>query len=125
MPGCGIGALPAFGGRSGDLAFSSALPEKNFKRFLNYEWFTLSPAQVVYSRHNIAWDVKRMRRLFWHEMEQVDPESYLSHGNRLMFVTRNSGLFSSVLRGLSHFRYTMKPSFSFETQAVERYTLIQ
>src|SRR5260221_6460073 len=81
--------------------FSSAAPEKTFKRFLNYEWFTLGPAQVVYFRHNIAWDVKRMRRLFWQEMEQVNPESYLARGNRLMFVTRNSEYFSSVLRGLS------------------------
>ncbi len=81
--------------------FSSALEEKTLKRFLNYEWFTLGPAQVLYSRHNLAWDVKRMRRLFWQEMEQAYPESYLAHGNRLMFVTRNSRYFSSVLRGLS------------------------
>src|SRR5882672_3491339 len=44
--------------------FPSPAPEKTLKRFLNYEWFTLGPAQVVYFRHNITWDVKRMRRLF-------------------------------------------------------------
>jgi hypothetical protein len=81
--------------------FSSALPDKNFKSFLGYEWFTLGPAQVVYFRHNIAWDLKRMRRLFWQEMEHTYPESYLSRGNRLLFVTRNSRHFSAVLRGLS------------------------
>jgi len=81
--------------------FSSAPLDRSFKRFLNYEWFTLGPAQVVYSRHNTTWDLKRMRRLFWQEMEQVYPESYLARGHRLMFATRNSGYFSSVLRGLS------------------------
>ncbi len=81
--------------------FSSVLAEKNFKRFLKYEWFTLGPAQVVYSRHNLSWDVKRMRRLFWREMQELYPESYLARGKRLMFVTRNSRHFSAVLRGLS------------------------
>jgi hypothetical protein len=90
--------------------FSSAAPEKAFKRFLNYEWFTLGPAQVVYFRHNITWDVKRMRRLFWQEMEQMYPESYLARGNRLMIVTRNSAYFGSVLRGLSSLAKTRAKS---------------
>jgi hypothetical protein len=42
-----------------------------------------------------------MRRLFWQEMEQAYPESYLSRGSQLIFVTRNPAYFSAVLRGLS------------------------
>jgi len=58
IPGCRIGALPAVVRDPEALPanvfdewyiFSSAAPEKTLKRFLNYEWFTLGPAQVVIS----------------------------------------------------------------------------
>ncbi len=48
-----------------------------------------------------AFDLKRIQRLFWQEIEQANPESYLARGNRLKFVTQNSANFNLVLRGLS------------------------
>ncbi|HZD93904.1 MAG TPA: hypothetical protein VE133_06595, partial [Candidatus Sulfotelmatobacter sp.] len=81
--------------------FSSEAPERDYKVFGKYDWFTLGPAQGMYSRSGIAFDLKRMQRWFWQEVERVGPESYLSCGNRLKFVTREPAYFNQVLRGLS------------------------
>ena len=76
-------------------------PQKDYKTFVKYDWFTLGPAQTLYTRNGNAFDLKRMQRWFWQEMDQARPESYLGHSNRLKFVTRNADQFSTVLRGLS------------------------
>jgi hypothetical protein len=81
--------------------FSSEAPQRDYKVFARYEWFTLGPAQSLYSRSGTAFDLKRMRRWFWQELELVRPESYLSCGTRLKFVTRDPAHFNQVLRGLS------------------------
>jgi len=81
--------------------FSSDAPERDYKIFVNYDWFTLGPAQPLYSRRGTAFDLKRMQRWFWQEIERVSPESYLACGNRLKFITRQPEQFNHVLRGLS------------------------
>jgi hypothetical protein len=81
--------------------FSSAAPEIDFKVFVKFDWFALGPAQALYTRNGNAFDLKRIQRLFWQEIEQANPESYLARGNRLKFVTQNSANFNLVLRGLS------------------------
>jgi hypothetical protein len=75
-------------------------PEKDYKVFVKHDWLTLGPAQALYSRNGNAFDLKRMQRWFWQEMEQLQPESYLGRGSRLKFVTRNADHFNLVLRGL-------------------------
>lgn len=81
--------------------FDSSAPLIDMKVFAKYEWFTLGPAQAIYSRSGNAFDLKRMQRWFWQEIEQIRPESYLSRSNKLKFVTRNPEYFNQVLRGLS------------------------
>ena len=81
--------------------FASESPLTDYKAFVKYEWLTLGPAQVLYSRSGSAFDLKRMQRLFWQEIEHVGPETYLSRGQRLKFVTREPELFHRVLRGLT------------------------
>jgi hypothetical protein len=76
-------------------------PERDYKVFVKHDWFTLGPAQALYSRSGNAFDLKRMQRWFWQELEQVNPESYLGRGTRLKFVSRNPEYFNTVLRGLS------------------------
>jgi hypothetical protein len=78
--------------------FSAESPERDYRVFVKYDWFTLGPAQALYGN---AFDLKRMQRWFWQEIEQVRPESYLGRGNRLKFVTSNPDHFNMVLRGLS------------------------
>lgn len=80
--------------------FPEGAPERDYKVFVKHDWFTLGPAQAVYTRNGNAFDLKRMQRWFWQEMEQVRPESYLGRGSRLKFVTRNPDHFNLVLRGL-------------------------
>jgi hypothetical protein len=55
----------------------------------------------VYSRTGNAFDLKRMQRWFWQELEESNPESYLGRGTRLKFVSRNPEHFNTVLRGLT------------------------
>jgi hypothetical protein len=81
--------------------FSADSPQIDFKVFVKYDWFTLGPAQALYTRSGSAFDLKRMQRLFWQELEAMQPETYLARGNRLKFVTREPELFHRVLRGLS------------------------
>jgi hypothetical protein len=81
--------------------FSAESPQIDFKVFVKYDWFTLGPAQALYTRSGSAFDLKRMQRLFWQELEAVQPETYLARGSRLKFVTRQPELFHRVLRGLS------------------------
>lgn len=78
--------------------FSAESPERDYRVFVKHDWFTLGPAQALYGN---AFDLKRMQRWFWQEIEQVRPESYLGRGSRLKFVTRNPEHFNQVLRGLS------------------------
>jgi hypothetical protein len=80
--------------------FSGEAPERDYKIFVKHDWFTLGPAQTLYTRNGNAFDLKRMQRWFWQEIEQLGPESYLARGNRLKFVTRNAEQFNLVLRGL-------------------------
>jgi hypothetical protein len=80
--------------------FSADAPDRDYRVFVKEDWFTLGPAQSLYTRNGNAFDLKRMQRLFWQEIEQVAPESYLARGSRLKFVTRNSDHFNLVLRGL-------------------------
>lgn len=81
--------------------FSSDSPQRDYKVFVKYEWFTLGPAQAVYTRVGNAFDLKRMQRWFWQELERLNPETYLARGARLKFVTREPELFHRVLRGLT------------------------
>jgi len=81
--------------------FASESPELDYKVFVQHDWFTLGPAQALYSRNGNAFDLKRMQRWFWQELEQTNPESYLGRGSRLKFVSRNADHFNTVLRGLS------------------------
>jgi hypothetical protein len=81
--------------------FTSEAPERDYKVFVKQDWFTLGPAQTLYSRTGNAFDLKRMQRWFWQELEESNPESYLGHGTRLKFVSRNPEYFNTVLRGLS------------------------
>lgn len=81
--------------------FSSAAPERDYKVFAKFDWFTLGPAQAQHSRSGNAFDLKRLQRWFWQEMERVRPESYLAFGPRLKFVTREPAHFNQVLRGLT------------------------
>jgi hypothetical protein len=81
--------------------FASESPERDYKVLVQHDWFTLGPAQSLYSRNGNAFDLKRMQRWFWQELEQTNPESYLGRGSRLKFVSRNADHFNTVLRGLS------------------------
>jgi hypothetical protein len=81
--------------------FTSGSLEREYKVFVKYDWFTLGPAQALYSRNGNAFDLKRMQRWFWQELEQANPESYLGRGSRLKFVSKNPEHFNTVLRGLS------------------------
>jgi hypothetical protein len=81
--------------------FSTDSPERDYRVFVKHDWFTLGPAQALYTRHGNAFDLKRMQRWFWQEMEQANPESYLGRGNRLKFISRNPEQYNLVLRGLS------------------------
>ena len=76
-------------------------PERDYKIFVKHDWFTLGPAQALYSRSGSAFDLKRMQRWFWQELEQLNPESYMGRGTRLKFVSRNPEYFNTVLRGLT------------------------
>ncbi|HET9790806.1 MAG TPA: hypothetical protein VFR08_05840 [Candidatus Angelobacter sp.] len=80
--------------------FSGTVPQHKFYTFVRHPWFSLGPAAMSPSHTNTNWDLKRMQRLFWQEMEAAAPESYISSGQRLIFVSRNAGYFSAVLRGL-------------------------
>jgi hypothetical protein len=86
--------------------FSAAAPERDYKNFVKFDWFTLGPAQSLYSQSGTHFDLKRMQRWFWREMERVRPESYLACGTRLKFVTCNAANFNQVLRGLSELART-------------------
>jgi hypothetical protein len=81
--------------------FPDESPLTDYKVFVTYEWFTLGPAQALYSRSGNAFDLKRMQRLFWQEIERISPETYLARGQRLKFLTRDPDIFHRVLRGLS------------------------
>ena len=81
--------------------FPGNAPERDYRIFVKHDWFTLGPAQALYTRKGNAFDLKRMQRWFWQELEQAGPESYLGRSNRLKFVSRNADQFSMVLRGLS------------------------
>jgi hypothetical protein len=81
--------------------FTDESPERDYKIFVKHDWFTLGPAQSLYSRSGNAFDLKRMQRWFWQEMEQLQLESYLGRGSRMKFVSRNPEHFNTVLRGLS------------------------
>lgn len=81
--------------------FNDEAPERDYRVFVNHDWFTLGPAQTLYTRNGNAFDLKRMQRWFWQELEQAKPESYLGRGNRLKFVTRNAENFHLVLRSLT------------------------
>jgi hypothetical protein len=81
--------------------FHGEAPQRDYRVFVKHDWFTLGPAQAVYTRTGNAFDLRRMQRWFWQEMEQVSPETYLGRGARLKFVTRNPEYFHRVLRGLS------------------------
>jgi hypothetical protein len=81
--------------------FSGDAAEREYKSFVKHDWFTLGPAQALYTRNGNAFDLRRMQRWFWQEMETARPESYLGRGNRLKFVTSNGNHFNMVLRGLS------------------------
>ena len=81
--------------------FTGDSPERDYKVFVKHDWFTLGPAQALYSRNGNAFDLKRMQRWFWQEIELLAPESYMGRGSRLKFVSRNAEVFNTVLRGLS------------------------
>lgn len=81
--------------------FAAEAPQRDYRDFVKYDWFTLGPAQTLYTRSGNAFDLRRMQKWFWQEIELAAPEAYLACGNRLRFVTRNPENFSRVLRGLS------------------------
>ena len=81
--------------------FPATVPQRKFHTFIRHDWFTLGPAAANRFQARTVWDFKRMQRLFWMEMEESAPESYIASGQRLIFVTRNPSYFSTVQRGLS------------------------
>jgi hypothetical protein len=81
--------------------FSSMPPQQELAPFSIYDWFTLGPAVAAKVQANSRWDLRRIQRTFWQQLEQAAPESYLACGSRLILVTRNSEYFSCVLNGLS------------------------
>lgn len=81
--------------------FSADSPQIDYKVFVKFDWFTLGPAQAVYAGSGSGFDLKRMQRWFWQELDRLQPETYLACGARLKFVTREPELFHRVLRGLT------------------------
>src|SRR5262249_3700923 len=47
--------------------FSTDSPDIDFKVYVKYDWFTLGPAQALYTRNGNTIDLRRMQRLFWQE----------------------------------------------------------
>jgi hypothetical protein len=81
--------------------FPSAPTTQEFEVFVAYPWFTLGPASSIKAQPNTRWDLKKLQRIFWLEMETLEPETYMACNGRLIFVTRNAANFSKVLRGVS------------------------
>lgn len=65
--------------------------DKRLYVFVNYGF---APGDPV-------WEEERdMLLLFWHQIEEVRPVSYIADGDVLTFVTRDQDLFSAVLKNL-------------------------
>jgi hypothetical protein len=66
--------------------FTAKLTPGNVFAFINFYGFLLSDIEM-----------EPIARLFWRQMEWMQPESYLADGSaRLIFATRNKELFESV-----------------------------
>jgi hypothetical protein len=78
--------------------FSAEAPERDYKVFVKHDWFTLGPAQALYSRSGNAFDLKRMQRWFWQELEKI---RILPGPRQPPEVFKPPGIFHIVLRGLS------------------------
>lgn len=81
--------------------FPATPANQDFEVFVAYPWFTLGPTGAVKAQPNTRWDLKKLQRIFWQDMETMEPETYMACSNRLIFVTRNADNFSKVLRGVS------------------------
>jgi hypothetical protein len=95
-----ISALPLSGVKEW-YGFVSAISESKLTSFVRNHWFTLGPAAVARVPQENLWDLQRAVRLFWQELQRVQPESYVSRGQRLVLATRNPVHFTAILRAFS------------------------
>ncbi len=62
---------------------------------------TLGPALGANAQALSSWDLKRIQRNFWHQLQSASVETYLAGAGRLIFATRDQACFSAVLRNFS------------------------
>ncbi|HYX54137.1 MAG TPA: hypothetical protein VE783_11850 [Candidatus Limnocylindrales bacterium] len=82
-------------------AFTGEMPQVKLASFIRSTWFTLGPAAVARVQPENRWDLQRTVRLFWQELQRLQPESYVARGQRLLIVTRNQTHFTTILRAFS------------------------
>lgn len=81
--------------------FSAPPPEQKLESFVNYGWFSLGPSLGGSGQPGTRWDLKRLQRIFWQQLESILPESYLAGGSsRMIFATQDQVSFTAVLHGL-------------------------
>lgn len=56
-------------------------------------------ADIVGAKYRVE-RLSERQQLFWEQIMRTEPESWVGNGDRLMFVTRNAELFTSVLLAL-------------------------
>lgn len=81
--------------------FTAVPGQRKLESFMASSWFSLGPCLSGNAARATQWEIKRTQRAFWQLMESANPESYLACGSRLIFVTRNDGYFTNVLRRIS------------------------
>lgn len=62
---------------------------------------TLGPALAGSAQALSSWDLKRMQRNFWQQLQSESVETYLAGVGRLIFATRDQACFTAVLRSFS------------------------
>ncbi len=95
-----VSALP-LGGMSEWYTFAGEVPQSKLTCFVRHAWFTLGPAAVARVQPENRWDLQRTVRLFWQELQRLQPESYVARGQRLILATRNQAHFTTILRAFS------------------------
>jgi hypothetical protein len=94
--------------------FPQATVPKIAEVFVNYGDFTLTPpdqfvqraattgaqADLVGAKH-LASQLAERQLLFWEQLRECKPESFIADGNVFMFVCRNSELFRNVRNAIS------------------------
>lgn len=95
-----VSALP-LSGMSEWYGFAGEIPAPKLTSFVRHAWFTLGPAAVARVQPENRWDLQRTVRLFWQELQRLQPESYVARGQRLILATRNQSHFTAILRAFS------------------------